>query len=93
LGGWYGTASIEAMAIGRPVVVSIREEYFQYIDCKNKVPAILADPDIIYNVLRETLEKGIHHLINKGRESRKFVEEVHDVRKITEKLVDIYEKL
>jgi hypothetical protein len=27
MAGWYGTASIEAMAIGRPVICFIRESY------------------------------------------------------------------
>jgi glycosyltransferase involved in cell wall biosynthesis len=93
LGGWYGTASIEAMAIGRPVVVSIREDYFQHIDFGNQIPAIHADPDCIVQVLRELLNRSYGDLTKRGVESRKFVEEFHSVKKVTDKLVSIYESL
>jgi len=38
VGGWYGTASIEAMAIGRPTVCFLRESYFEYIDFGPSIP-------------------------------------------------------
>lgn len=93
LGGWYGTASLEAMATGRPVVVSLRPDYFKYIDFSDKIPAIHADPDIIYDVLKITLDNGIEYLIEKGKQCRQFVEMYHDVRVVTKKLVNFYSKL
>ncbi len=93
MGGWYGTATIEAMGIGRPVVVSIRESYFQYIDFGNRIPAVHADPECIVEVLRGLLNKGYDELTKLGLESRKFVEEYHCVKKVTDKLVSIYESV
>jgi glycosyltransferase involved in cell wall biosynthesis len=93
LSGWYGTASIEAMAIGRPVIVTLRPEYFQFIDFGDQLPIYHADPDIIYTVLKELLDQGYDELKQIGLKSRKFVEEVHDVEKVTEKLIKIYENL
>jgi hypothetical protein len=93
MGGWYGTATIEAMAIGRPVVVSIREEYYQHIDYGNLIPAIHANPDIIYDVIKETLDRGYDNLVETGYKSRQFVEEIHDVKKVTKQLVNIYNNL
>lgn len=91
--GWYGTATIEAMAIGRPVIVSIRPDYFKYIDYGEKIPAINADPDLIYDVLKNTLDKGIEYFKIKGNESRRFVEEIHDIKIVTKKLINIYSEL
>jgi glycosyltransferase involved in cell wall biosynthesis len=93
LAGWYGTATIEAMAIGRPVIVSIRNSYFNNIDFGEIIPAINADPDSIYHVIKETISMGYDYLAKKGEESRKFVEEIHDCRKITSKLIEIYNEV
>ena len=93
MGGWYGTASIEAMAIGRPVIVSIRPDYFEYIDFADRIPAIHADPDLIYEVLKNTLDNGIEFLIEKGKQSRQFIEEYHDVKVVTKKLINLYSEL
>jgi glycosyltransferase involved in cell wall biosynthesis len=93
MGGWYGTASIEAMAIGRPVIVSIRESYFPYIDFGQEIPAIHADPDNIYEVLKNTLDKGFDYLVDKGKAGRTFVEKYHDVKIVTQKLISIYNQL
>jgi glycosyltransferase involved in cell wall biosynthesis len=92
MGGWYGTAAIEAMAIGRPVICSLRKSYFEYIEFGEKIPIIHADPDCIYESIK-------HLLVNKSRlpqigiDSRKFVEEIHDCRKIAENLIEIYKRI
>jgi glycosyltransferase involved in cell wall biosynthesis len=93
MAGWYGTASVEAMALGRPVIAFIRSEYNEYIDFGAKIPIINANPDTIYKVLKETLDKGIEYLRIKGDESRKFVEEVHDINCVTDTLVKVYRSI
>lgn len=91
--GWYGTASIEAMAVGRPVVVFVRPTYLSYVEFGKKLPTISADPDNIYQMLKDTLDGGIDSLHKRGERSRTFVEEVHDVKKVTRHLLDIYRGL
>ncbi len=93
MAGWYGTAAVEAMAIGRPVVVSTRREYFQHIDFSDTIPAIHADPDCIETVLREVLDKGISYLKEVGQESRTFVLETHSQEKVVDRLIRIYESI
>lgn len=93
MAGWYGTATIEAMAIGRPVVVSIRESYFQHIDYGKQIPAINADPDCITEVLRKLLKSGYDEVVKLGLKSRQFVERVHSVERVTDQLIAIYESL
>lgn len=89
LGGWYGTAAVEAMALGRPTLCFIREEYFRYIDYGEKIPIINANPTNIYEVLKKTIENK-NLLPEIGYKSRKFVEEIHDLKKLTIKLISIY---
>jgi glycosyltransferase involved in cell wall biosynthesis len=92
LGGWYGTAAIEAMAIGRPTVCFLRESYFDFIDYGESIPIINAQPSNIYEVLKETLEER-HHLPRLGEKSRIFVENVHDINKIIKRVIEIYKNL
>jgi glycosyltransferase involved in cell wall biosynthesis len=93
LGGWYGTASIEAMAVGRPVVCFIRKNYFNYIDYGDDLPLINADPDSILEVLRDTIQLSMAELSDIGYSSRKYVEKYHESSNVVSTLVDFYSKL
>ena len=90
LGGSHGVFSIEAMALGKPVICYIRE------DLKDKypkdLPIISANPDTIYSVLKILIEdaKLRHELGEKGRV---YVEKYHDARKIAGELIKVYESL
>ena len=90
LGGSHGVFSIEAMALGKPVICYIRE------DLKNKypkeLPVISANPENIYDVLKLLIEdaKLRHELGEKGRA---YVEKYHDARKIAGELIKVYESL
>ena len=92
LGGWYGTAAIEAMAIGRPTICFIRESYFEHVDYGHLIPIINAQPSTIYDVLKKTIEEK-HLLPEIGKKSRNFVEEVHDLEKLTKRIIEIYNNL
>ena len=89
LGGWYGTASVEAMSIGRPTVCFIREEYFEYIDYGNDIPIINAGPDTIYQVLKNLCDERAS-LLAIGARSRKFVEKTHDSNHLSDILINLY---
>lgn len=90
--GWYGTASIEAMAIGRPTCCFIRESYFEHIDYGQKIPIINVLPTTVYDVIKDLILNK-DKLAEIGLNSRRFVEEVHDLKIVTDKLIDIYNKL
>ena len=74
--GWYGTASIEAMAFGKPVVCFLRESYREYCDYYDAIPIINADPETIYSIL-EDLICSPAKLKDAALASRSFVEEYH----------------
>ena len=89
---WYGTVSIEAMALGRPVIAGYESQYFKYIDYGDQIPIINADIQNIYNVLKQTLDnKSL--LPEIGMKSRKFVENIHNLDKLSQQLIQYYEKL
>jgi glycosyltransferase involved in cell wall biosynthesis len=88
--GWYGTASLEAMAVGRPTCAFIDERYFQYIDYADEIPVINITRENVTNKLRDLIENK-HQLPEIGKKSREFIEKYHDVRNVTKKLIDIYQ--
>jgi glycosyltransferase involved in cell wall biosynthesis len=93
LGGWYGTAGIEAMAVGRPLISFVRPEFLQFMGLKEEeFPIISANINTIYEVLLAILNEDV--LLNgKGIECRRYVERFHDYRKISEKLLEDYKRL
>lgn len=93
LGGWYGTAGIEAMAVGRPLITFVRPEFIQLMGLnKKEFPIISANKNTIYEVLLSILNEDIS-LNGKGIECRRYVERFHDYRKISEKLLEDYQRL
>ena len=92
MGGWYGTAAIEAMALGRPVICSIRKSYFRYISFGDEIPIIHADPDNIYQSIKYVLDNRIL-LPELGKKSRLFVEHHHSLSNLTEDLISYYKQL
>ena len=52
--GWYGVFSVEAMALGLPVVCYIRDDLLHYLP--EDRPIINASPVTIYNVIKSILD-------------------------------------
>jgi glycosyltransferase involved in cell wall biosynthesis len=90
--GWYGTASIEAMAFGVPTLVFYDPLYSKYIDYYDEIAAINIDKDTIFSKLKEILDQP-EQLEALSFKMRAFVEKYHSVEKITDRLVEIYQEL
>lgn len=88
LAGWYGTASIEAMATGKPVVCFLRDDYREFCTYFDEIPIINANPDDIYERLEE-LVKNPSQLKKVGFDSRHYVESYHSSKYV----IPILEKL
>lgn len=92
LNQWWGTASIEAMALGRPVIAGYHPHLCHYDSRYENLPIINADIYNIYDVLKDVLD-GKYNLEKLGEASRKYVERTHDVEVLTRQLIEIYESL
>lgn len=92
LNRWYGTVSVEAMALGRPVVCGFQTHLCSYDKRYKNLPIINADIYNIYDVLKDILDDK-YDLEAISKASRDFAMRVHDVRSVTKQLIDIYESL
>lgn len=91
LTGWYGTASIEAMAHGCSTVCYLRDEYREYCPYFDEIPIINANPETITNILRSVLDGGID-LQSVSCKSVEFVKAVHSSDRIATKLIDSFKR-
>jgi glycosyltransferase involved in cell wall biosynthesis len=88
--GAYGIASVEAMALGKPVICYIRDDLIgKYPE---DLPIINANPHTIENVL-ETLLVDPKLRYEMGMRSRAFVERYHDSKVVAKKLLALYDSL
>lgn len=95
LGGWYGAAGIEAMALGRPIVSFIRPELLKYTEFQSEeeIPVINANISTIYCVLKNILDSDMELLKQLGIRSYDFVRKHHDLSNVSKQLKSIYESL
>ncbi len=92
LGGWYGTASIESMSVGRATICFIRESYFEYINYGNDLPIINADINNIHDVIKQ-IYFDRQSIVDIGVKSRSFVEKIHSLNSVGVDLFKIYQSL
>ena len=88
--GWYGVLALEGMALGKPVIVYIRDELLDRFE--HDVPIQNANPDTIKESLR-TLIKDSDLRKELGQRARSFVETYHDVRRVVPELKSIYRQV
>jgi glycosyltransferase involved in cell wall biosynthesis len=86
--GWYGGLAVEAMALGKPVLVYIREEDLHFIpsEMREDLPFIRVTPDNIKEVLKKVLRMPRTEILSVARASRAFVEKWHDPVRIVSKI-------
>jgi glycosyltransferase involved in cell wall biosynthesis len=92
--GWHGVFALEAMALGKPVVVHLKPEVVEQAERAygTKVPLVPATKDTLVEALRPLVESpSLRREI--GAASRAYVEQVHDIDRIADRLVDIYARL
>lgn len=86
--GSFGAASVEAWALGKPVICYVLPEL--WATYPEDLPAIEADPSKILSVLRQWLRDGAARHA-KGRESRRYAEAHHDSLHVAEAAQRAYE--
>ncbi len=92
--GWYGLFAIECMALGKPVVSYLQEEAVARTERElgELVPVIRATKQD----LRERLEPLVASAAERrriGAESRAYVERVHDLEHVADRLLHLYSRL
>ena len=89
--GWYGMFAIEAMALGKPVVAFLHEEAVRRTEeaFGLEVPIVHATKETLTDVLRE-LVASPDELRRIGAASRAYVEQVHDLSVVGQRLLDLY---
>jgi glycosyltransferase involved in cell wall biosynthesis len=92
--GWYGVFAIECMALGKPVVSFLHEEAVRKTEgaLGERVPIVRATKDD----LRDRLEPLVASAAERrrvGAESRAYVERVHDLERIADRLLALYSRL
>jgi glycosyltransferase involved in cell wall biosynthesis len=92
--GWYGVFAIEAMALGKPVVTFLHEEAVRRTEeaFGMPVPIVAATKENLAAVLRPLVESPEERR-RVGAAGRAYVEEVHDLRRVADRLVDLYAAL
>lgn len=90
--GWYGGLAVELMALGKPVLVYIREEDLRFIPVQMRadLPFINANPSTIKDRLRDVLRMSREELIDLAQRSRAYVERWHDPIQIAASIADDY---
>jgi glycosyltransferase involved in cell wall biosynthesis len=89
--GWYGMFAIETMALGKPVVAFLHEEATRRTEeaFGVKVPIVHATKETLPDVL-ERLVSDPDELRRIGAASRAYVEQVHDLSAVADRLLDLY---
>jgi glycosyltransferase involved in cell wall biosynthesis len=92
--GWYGVFAIEAMALGKPVVTFLHEEAVRRTEeaFETEVPIVSATKETLADVL-EPLVASTDERRRLGAAGRAYVERVHDVERVADRLLDLYRSL
>ena len=91
---WHGVFSIESMAFGKPVVTSLDEDAVRQTEeaFGVEVPIVRATKDDLVEKLRPLVE-SFEERKRLGLAGRAYVERVHDIERMTDRLLDIYARL
>ncbi|MDQ5820418.1 MAG: hypothetical protein M3540_03155 [Actinomycetota bacterium] len=92
--GWYGLFAIEAMALGKPVLTFLHDEAVRRTEEAFGVPVP------IVRTTKETLSEDLRPLVDSAEErrrvgaaSRAYVERVHNIDQVADRLLAIYTAL
>ena len=92
--GWYGLFAIEAMAYGKPVLGFIHEEAAARTAeaFGIEVPIVRTTKETLVDDLRRLAKSSDERRV-RGAASRAYVDRVHDVEAMADRLIDIYSRL
>jgi glycosyltransferase involved in cell wall biosynthesis len=88
---WHGVFAIESMAYGKPVVTHLDADAVRQTEeaFGLTVPIVTATTDDLAEKLRPLVE-SFELRKRLGEESRAYVERVHDLDKVADRLIELY---
>ena len=91
--GWYGLFAIECMALGKPVLTFLHDEAVRRTEDAYgvHVPIVNTTHDTLHERLAELVVMAPTERNEIGRASRAYVERVHDLEHVTDRLVELYD--
>jgi len=87
--GWYGGFAIETMAMGKPTICYIRQDWLDWTPMKNDLPIVNASTETIKAVIKNLLDHP-ETWRSLGERSREFCLQYHDPKKIATRLLNDY---
>ena len=95
--GWWGSTSLEGMALGKPVVCYLNPQfeenfYRTFPEYEGNLPIVRASTSSIESVLRQLVNEP-ELRINYGMQSRKFAESFLNSRENAKELVDFFSNI
>jgi glycosyltransferase involved in cell wall biosynthesis len=89
--GWHGVFALEAMALGKPVVTHLRPELVDRAAAGYgvRLPIVPATKETLADALRPLVaDPALRREV--GAAGRAYVEQVHDIDRIADRLVELY---
>ena len=92
--GWHGVFALEAMALGKPVVSHLKPDVVERSEqgFGVRVPIVAATKDTLVEELRPLVEEPARRR-DIGARSRSYVEQVHGIDRVADRLLDVYRSL
>ena len=92
--GWHGVFALESMALGKPVVTYLKPDVVEKSaeGFGIRIPIVPATKETLVEALRPLIEQpALRREI--GAQSRAYVEQVHDIDRVADRLLDLYRSL
>jgi glycosyltransferase involved in cell wall biosynthesis len=92
--GWHGVFALEAMALGKPVVTYLKPDVVERSaeGYGVRLPVVPATKDTLVEALRPLVDQpALRREI--GAACRAYVEQVHDIDRVADRLIDLYRSL
>jgi len=92
--GWHGVFALESMALGKPVVTYLKPDVVERSaeGFGIRIPIVPATKETLVDALRPLVDQpALRKEI--GAASRAYVERVHDIDRVADRLVDLYRSL
>ena len=92
--GWHGVFALESMALGKPVVTYLKPDVVERSaeGFGVRIPIVPATKETLVDALRPLIEQPALRR-ELGAQSRAYVEQVHDIDRVADRLLDLYRSL